>query len=102
VWVCGCVVCGYMCVWLCLCQCVQVCVDVSVWRGRYGALMGRGDTSLRPWATSLFSALPVLSPGCLRHPCQLVAAGLWTSVPAGWEDMSAAPRYIAGQQVRTG
>ena len=49
---------------------------------------------------SVLRALPVLSPQRLaERPELLVEVGLWRSLPRGWREMVASPRYFPGRQV---
>lgn len=65
----------------------------------YGAVIGKGDTSLKPTAIRLFSSLPIVSPHKMPTPAHFVAAGLWATQPNGWDEMARSPRYFPGRQV---
>jgi hypothetical protein len=47
---------------------------------------------------SLIRKMPEFSPRSLSDPSFLVDIGIWKSIPKGWEEMLASPRYFAGRR----
>eukprot|EP00656_Telonema_subtile_P039223 TRINITY_DN44354_c0_g1_i2.p1 TRINITY_DN44354_c0_g1~~TRINITY_DN44354_c0_g1_i2.p1 ORF type:complete len:1035 (-),score=223.64 TRINITY_DN44354_c0_g1_i2:89-3193(-) len=50
-------------------------------------------------ALKLFGSLPKLEGLPFAHPGQLVACGLWSDAPTGWDMMASSKRYFSGRQV---
>ena len=71
--------------------------------GRLSALLQavvlRGSGSLYPEAMKLLGSVPTIGTVPILHPEQLIAAGIWTQGPVGWDIMASSPRYFKGRQV---